>query len=388
MKDFKNSLYDTSDLILKSFNDLKDHMTEEVKNQIANHYLNHEYEDAINLLEQNNIDNNKEIISDLTEEFRLAKENDKPQTNYSRRYFETILSSSNPDDAEVSQGESSSFVSFAKFLNKVSPELYEQGTSNEDKAIVSDTQQSDILTVERVDRIADKVREYEEKVPHITALRDEIRGKEESIYHNKDRSKEKRSPKSKPLSNNPGVMTANQATYRDQLLDKTKIGKPVDTHSIGLTKDNRAGFSAESKNVPFVNSLSGTTFGLVALLSEYMDQNKDDPKLEENVNNIIKYNVSFRVKNGFHSYEEMHAVLNDKGVKEIFQKHGVQVKDIFETQPTLDAMENAHEYSQAMIKKRSLNSEISKLNLKDVKIADQKDHSPRPGSPRSVAREI
>lgn len=388
MSDFQNSLYDTSDLILKTFNDLKDYMSAETKNQIAMHYLNHQYENVINLLEQSNMQDDKEIIPDFRRDFRLAKENDKPQTNYSRRYFETILSSGEPQGTVMSEGESSSFIKFAKFLNKVSPELYQREASNEDIAIAKGTKQSNSLTIEKIDKIADKVREYEDEVPRISALRDSIREKKDSLYNNKDRSKEKRDLKSKPLSQNRGIMTANQVSYRDQLLDKIKIGKPVDTHSISLTKDHRSGFSAENKNVPFVNSLSGTTYGLVALLSEYMEQNKNDPKLQEDVNNIIKYNVSFRIKNGFHSYEEMHAVLNDKGVKEIFQKYGVKVSNIFEAGPVLDTIENAYEYSQALVKKRAINKEVLKLNVQDLQLASPKDYSPLPTSPRSVAREI
>ncbi len=281
------------------------------------------------------------------------------------------LSPSQPKDIKINESASFSFITFAKFLNKISPELYKKEASNEDIDIVKHTKKRQILTIKEIDTIADKVREYEDGVPRISELRDSIREKKESIYNDKDRSKDKKDPKLKPVSRNPGIMTANQPEYRDQLLDENKIGKPVDTHSIGLTKDNKPGFSAENKNVPFVNSLSGTTYGLVALLSEYMEQNKKDPKLEEDVNNIIKYNVTFRIKNGFHSYQEMHAVLNDKVVKEIFQKHGVKVKDIFEDRTILNAMENAHEYSQAMIKRRAINIELVGLhnNLKDIRLA-------------------
>ncbi len=92
MKDFKNSLYDTSDLILETFNTLKSSMPDKVKDQISSHYLNHEYGEAIKLLEHSNIIDNKKIIPGLKDKFKRAKENDKPQTNYSRRYFETSLS--------------------------------------------------------------------------------------------------------------------------------------------------------------------------------------------------------------------------------------------------------------------------------------------------------
>lgn len=376
MKNFNKSIYDTSDLILKTFNDLKDSMPEKIKNQISNHYLNHEYEDAIKLFEQIDIKDNKKIIADLRDNFKSAKENDKPQTNYSRRYFETILSSYKTTGTEISEGESSSFIKFAKFLNKTSPELYKKDTDNEDIKIVEDSGKVKGLKIERIDKIADKVREYEDGIPRITELRDSIRENKESLYNNKDRSKDKKDPKSKPLSRNPGVMTANQPSYRDQLLDEAKIGKPVDTHYIGLTKNKKPGFSAENKNVPFVNSLSGTTYGLVALLSEYMEQHKGDPKLEEDVNNIIKYNVSFRMKNGFHSYQEMHSVFNDKVVEKIFQKYEVKINDIFETKPVLNAMENAYEYSQDIIKKRAINAELAKLNFKDFRLDNAKNISP------------
>lgn len=70
-------------------------------------------------------------------------------------------------------------------------------------------------------------------------------------------------------------MKPNSPNFLDNTVPIKKIDKIV------IDEKKAAGYSKSNPQVPFVASLSGTTYSLVVVLQKYMEKHKADPNLEK-----------------------------------------------------------------------------------------------------------
>ena len=129
----------------------------------------------------------------------------------------------------------------------------------------------------------------------------------------------------------------------------------VDTFKIDPNKVG--GYSKTHKEIPSVNSISGTTYTLAAVLTEFIKKYKNDPDLEKDVNNITQGFLAFTCKSGFHSYGEMLDVLKDKSVKNFFADNNLTLH-AFPESILKNSFEAATAYSTQTNLQHTLNQEI------------------------------
>jgi hypothetical protein len=131
--------------------------------------------------------------------------------------------------------------------------------------------------------------------------------------------------------------------------------------------EKHPGYSAARAIEPYVNSISGTTYRLVAILKIYMEKNANDPDLEMDVKNIVKAFVGFTCKKGYHSLIEIVDALNDPGVQKLFEERNIKLNTNFLTDNTLKAVfDESASYSKNINLQRGVNEEISSKRPKSV----------------------
>ena len=145
----------------------------------------------------------------------------------------------------------------------------------------------------------------------------ELALKEKSaIYKTKDRS---RVELGDTLTANPGIIKPNSPNFANNLIPTKKIPK------IAMDEAKRDGYSKMNPQIPFVASLSGTTFSLIVLLEHYIEKHKADKNLEEKVNKIIELWVAAYLIDGYHSYGEVIDIFKDSYIQSIFSKANIKL---------------------------------------------------------------
>ncbi|KGP64112.1 hypothetical protein EP47_08185 [Legionella norrlandica] len=176
-----------------------------------------------------------------------------------------------------------------------------------------------------------------------------------SISNSKDRGPKRKLPE-ELISQNPGIVKSISPMPVNELLPTAMSNKVADIFEIDPSIVR--GYSKTNTQVPYVNSVSGTTFVLVAVLTHYIEKYKNDSNLENDTNHIIQAFLSFTCKCGYHSLAEMQDVLNDPAVKEIFATNNITIHDL--PQKALDAAIAASgEYATRITLQHRLHEHIS-----------------------------
>ncbi|KTD60439.1 substrate of the Dot/Icm secretion system [Legionella santicrucis] len=184
-----------------------------------------------------------------------------------------------------------------------------------------------------------------------------------AIYQKKDRSREELG---KVLTANPGIMKPNAPNFADNIVPIKQIDKII------IDEKKTGGYSKTNPQVPFVASLSGTTFSLVVVLQKYMDNHKTDPHLEKKINNIVMLWTSAYIKDGYHSYKEVIDIFKDQHIQSIFAQANIKL-DYALIDDTAYEFHRAQEYAQGIATKSMMHQElVQKVQDKNIREEQQK----------------
>ncbi|KTD55567.1 substrate of the Dot/Icm secretion system [Legionella santicrucis] len=261
------------------------------------------------------LEKNEELFALICEKIATAFEHDNPHKNWSRRYFDTRLSQ------ELWNIQNANYFSSIEKLASLMIEKNRQFTPS-----------TQVKSLDEAEDVIKLVRDFGEKTHEINTLMGELRSMKTSISNSKDRGP-KRKLSEGLISQNPGIVKSISPMPVDELLTTAMCNKVADVFEIDPSVVR--GYSKTNTQVPYVNSVSGTTFVLVAVLTNYIEKYKNDPNLENDTNHIIQAFFSFTCKCGYHSLAEMQDVLNDPAVREIFANNNITIHDI--PQKALDA---------------------------------------------------
>ena len=346
---------DTSSLILLSSEVLKKELGESAREsliKINSYYLNGKYVEALEeIMSSASKIKNPEIYNLINSQVELSKKNSIPEHNESRRYFETIFSQKLWNSQNVEN-----FKSSIKLVD-----MMKQNTQDDSKLKIQLNNISTITSKSENEVAIDCIRSFAE-LPVIANITSELRSHLYSISNTKDRGGKRNLDGTKPLSYNPGITKANQSMPTDSLLDTVVSGKVTDLFDIDANKLD--GYSKNHRQVPYVNSISGTAYDVVATLSKYMELYKNDKNLEKDINNIAQGYLSFACKNGYHSMEEILDVFHSKEAKEIFDRYNVKINPLPES-ILAESISQATEYSKKINLQSNVNAEIKDMVLKN-----------------------
>ena len=168
----------------------------------------------------------------------------------------------------------------------------------------------------------------------------------------------------KVLSCNPGIMKSMACNPADNLVD-VAVNRLVDIGVIKQSVNN--GFSRSNGSIPFVNSVSGHSFVLLAVIERFMSQyeNESQEKRQSAIDDLIKVFIAFTAKRGFHSLGEMLAVLNDPAADALFSALAIERNYVFSNEVINDSFRKACDYAYSLHLKREVNKEIQSLAIRE-----------------------
>lgn len=311
--------------------------------QIQKQYLEQEYpvviENILNLCRKNEAILGTDLVQHLVTTASHLKS--VPQDNESRRFYETLYA----EHLEFRLKEDfdcSIFDELNQAYNAVRPEY----TVNE------------LIKINTFD-------EARKLILAFVMLNDnvELELKAQSkTYQKKDRSREELG---QVFTANPGIMKPNSPNFADNVIPFKKIDKIV------IDDKKQGGYSKTNNHVPFVASLSGTTYSLVVVLQKYIDTHKTDPNLEKKINNIVMLWISAYIKDGYHSYKEVIDIFKEPHIQSIFTQANIQL-DYAIIDDTKDEFHKAQEYVQAIALKSMMHQElVQKVKEKNERIEKQ-----------------
>lgn len=297
--------------------------------QIQKHYLELEYKEAIENILRLCQENETLLGSNVVQRLitKASQITSAPKDNESRRFYE-VLYAEHLESILRNDFDCSIFDDLNEAYNEVRPEY----TIND-------------LT---------KINTFEEARKLVLAfvmLNDnvELGLKDQSpIYKKKDRSREELG---QVLTANLGIMKPNSPNFLDNTVPIKKIDKIV------IDEKKAAGYSKSNPQVPFVASLSGTTYSLVVVLQKYMEKHKADPNLEKKINNIIMLWTSAYIKDGYHSYNEVIDIFKDSHIQSIFAQANIKL-DYAIIDDTAHEFHKAQEYAQGIAIKSMMHQEL------------------------------
>lgn len=293
----------------------------------------------------------EELKQNITDAFERAV--DVPEHIHGRRYFETkfaqdMWASLTPEHFDAIN----SLLQTVKILNDLEP--------NEDKKLK--TPLPDV--VENIDQayvVIGVIRELGDVNQSMLDIIIPTRTNSPNAPK-KDRGAQKEGVKDTPIySMNPGVIRAHAPLSEEERVD-VSANKPVDTFRIDRTKDE--GFSATREHIPFVNSISGTAYSMVAALRLYVDQHPDMPRYElsRRLDSIVHAFIGFTCMNGYHSIGEMVEVLNEDVVKDLFASANVRLSGRFYSDNLGEVLKSAAFYSDLLNKRQEVNKAARKAH--------------------------
>lgn len=337
---------DTSDFILISIHLLKTNnlITDQQLLEIQTLYFHYDYDNCLEKIKKitegitSENDTAKKIQDSILKNRVLTSSN--PMENISRRYFETefsehIFNNPNPD----------CFSAIEKIREFYKQHNYEI------------TFNDPVCNHEDIAKILNSLRGFCYQTTIILNTELKIRAETNSLSSDKDRGP----PKSEPsVSKNPGIATAHQPMYSFNLLSEPRTNLST-TYTMDSTEH---GFSHTHHHIPFVNSLSGTSYSVAAMLFHYIEANKNNPSLNKDVNFVIKYFLIFMAKSGFHSLGEMINVFESEQIKELLKPVTLLID--YNLQDFSSSFENAAMYSALINQHRTLHHEIKSKSSQDL----------------------
>lgn len=189
-----------------------------------------------------------------------------------------------------------------------------------------------------------------------------------------------------------GVMKGCSPVFYDAQRDPMR-NMLVDSSTVA--PDNKEGkqwfWNNNRQYSSYVGSISGHTCNIVGMLAKYMENYKEDPDLQNDINLFLIQVIGVYAKRGFHAMLEVIDVLHDPYVQDIFKGYGVQVNlySYFKENPELagflqHAMNDATTYTQALVNKKHVKEALksnSFFSKKDEESGDKKnDHTPKDGT--------
>lgn len=184
--------------------------------------------------------------------------------------------------------------------------------------------------------------------------------KASELYKAKDRMQK---PADDYLSRNPGIMKSTTKNYYNLICEKDIHGKVVDKFR---ASGDASGFSSKHKTIPFVNSISGTTFTFVNILDFCIQFHSQLSlcDLRDMVNNNIQSFIALYLNQGFHSIGEIHKVLNEPHVQQMFASHNIILDLNIPDKPLDEAFHEAQEYALTTCIKRAAEEEMITKRIK------------------------
>lgn len=219
-----------------------------------------------------------------------------PKENNSRRFYETLYAYA----LESLIKKENNYSTFTE-LN----EIYKQKKTG-------DTTTKDLLAITNFE-------EAEQLILSFEMLNNTIGvplKKASATYNTKDRLREKSGT---VFSTNPGIMNPNAPNFLDNQIPVREIKK------MNIDRKKIKGYSISTPQIPFVGSLSGSTFSLITILAHYIDKHMADCNLETKINTIIKLWVSTYIKQRYHSYRELIDVFREPHIQTIFSAANIQL---------------------------------------------------------------
>ncbi len=308
--------------------------------QIRELHLSGNYPAAIQLIKSICQQKNSPIPESMNQiiSAKIPTLKDDPDKDHNRRFFETRF-------AENLESEVNSSQSF-KSVQKLAQTMKKLGSAVP----------TQIATLNDSNSVLQRVCQFNDNI--------ELGLKGQSPkYQQKDRAEKKpdapkKATKENVGSANSGIMKSITPNFYDLIVEERdrKPNRVVDRFKVDTAKQ---GFSTQHGAVPFVNSISGTTYTLVALLNAYMTENRSDPNLQQDVNNIIKTFMAFYIKNGFHSYGEMVEVLKEPAIQKVFADNNVSVDLKFPDAVMNKSYKITEDYTKTTCLKKGMMQEIA-----------------------------
>lgn len=322
----KANILDTSDVILLSTEILYQipALDTELKsrlNSILVAYLNQDYALALQTLEAiyNKLPEHYQTITPWVHKHIKSDtliRKDLPTRNESRRFFESKLAHSAWLQLNVNH-----FCS----LNKLA--IY-MASRNEKYHYLP----QNVSIHDEAEKIVRSIRDYVDETKIYSDVGSVVRLYKNSLSMLKDRGKKKTDG---TLSMHQGIIKSTSPTPRDFYLSQARTNSVTDSFEINPNVTN--GFSANKKFTPFVNSVSGTTYDLAILLLQYIEDNKEDKNLQQDINNIVLAFLLFSCKEGYHNFYEMLAVLTEDNMIDFLFKLNRITVGSYVLEPYLEA---------------------------------------------------
>ncbi|HCC3201128.1 TPA: lpg2527 family Dot/Icm T4SS effector, partial [Legionella pneumophila] len=235
----------------------------------------------------------EQVVQRLAEVAPRLKSN--PKDNESRRLYETLYAD-HLESVIKQESDLSVFNELRDSYNAVKPEY-------------AVTHETEIKTLD----------EAKQFILSFVMLNDNVElplKAQSERYPKKDRSREELG---NTLSANPGIMKPNSPNFTDNLVPVRDVPK------IAINEKVVGGYSKTKPTTPFVASLSGTTYSLMVVLTDYIEKHKTDKDIEKKVNQIINLWISSYIKEGYHSYSEVVDVLTEPFLQSIFDKANIKL---------------------------------------------------------------
>jgi hypothetical protein len=173
-------------------------------------------------------------------------------------------------------------------------------------------------------------------------------------------------------SRNPGIMKSITPNFYDFVANETTLGRHPDLTSYTKKRDEELDFDEEDleegeddyfkthPEVPYVESLSGTTCSLIGILLAYLENHKNDQKedLNNNINSIIKIYIAFYINEGFHSLGEIRAICDQEFVKNKFEEYGVKIDLNYSDNEQKEILDQALPYTKTTCHKKAMHEEL------------------------------
>lgn len=286
-----------------------------------------------------------------------------PQQVHSRRYFEHKFSQLWWDSLNTKRHIDSidrlaHFVG-GQYLSHAKKQTQEPESSFI-SALISDLkvgkQRRKVMNFKDMTDVIAALREYTENTHSYMAHIDKLRQEPLSLSKTKDRHPVPRHEQSVGYTMNPGIIRANSAVPVDDRLETAEPGNLADCFSIDSNKKN--GYSDTNYHVPFVNSVSGTTYGVVAVLLEYLKNDRFNPFAQEDVTNTLKAFIAYTCKRGFHSLAEMSDVLHSQGVQAAFAEYEISIPNLFPTNILDQAAAISEQYLESLLLKKNMHQQL------------------------------